>query len=121
MVTITFQDRATERKALGFLLGRFSGRVLKNGEHIVPEAALEFLAAQNIPFTVKGTASYEPQSVQGHWRHANITYRDSLARLFVDVPDTAKNRTWMKNFKKRWKAKLRQLELWMISYTITIE
>lgn len=53
-VTITFPDRATEKRALGQLLGRFSGRVLKSGEHIVPEAALEFLADQNIPFTVKG-------------------------------------------------------------------
>ena len=62
MVTITFKDRATERKALGFLLGRFSGRVLKGGEHLVPEAALEALAEQNIPFTVKAKASHEQQA-----------------------------------------------------------
>ncbi len=42
-----------EKKALGFLLGRFSGRVLKTGEHIVPEPALEWLADQNITFTVQ--------------------------------------------------------------------
>ena len=59
MVTITFPDRATEKRALGFLLGRFSGRVLKSGEHVVPEAALEALADQNIPFTVKGKTTYE--------------------------------------------------------------
>ncbi len=53
MVTVTFQDRETERKALGFLLGRFSGRVLKSGEHLIPETALEALAKQNIPFTVQ--------------------------------------------------------------------
>ena len=53
MVTITFADKETEKRALGFLLGRFSGRVLKSGEHIVPEAALEALANQNISFTVK--------------------------------------------------------------------
>jgi hypothetical protein len=61
MVTITFPDRETEKRALGFLLGRFSGRVLRSGEHLVPEAALEALADQNIPFTVKGKASYEQQ------------------------------------------------------------
>ena len=61
MVTITFPDRATEKKALGYLLGRFSGRVLKSGEHLVPEAALEALAGQNITFTVMGTATYEQQ------------------------------------------------------------
>ena len=61
MVTITFPDRATEKRALGFLLGRFSGRVLKSGEHLVPEAALEALADQNISFTVKGKSTYEQQ------------------------------------------------------------
>ena len=54
MVTITFPDRETEKRALAFLLGRFSGRVLSTGEHIVPEPALESLADQNITFTVKG-------------------------------------------------------------------
>jgi len=61
MVTIRFADRATEKRALGFLLGRFSGRVLKSGEHLVPEAALEALADQNIPFAVTGKATYEQQ------------------------------------------------------------
>ncbi len=61
MVTITFADRATEKRALAFLLGRFSGRVLRSGKHLVPEAALEALADQNIPFTVKGKTTYEQQ------------------------------------------------------------
>ncbi len=52
MIAIKFADRETERRALGFLLGRFSGRVLKSGEHLVPEAALEALANQGIPFEV---------------------------------------------------------------------
>jgi hypothetical protein len=61
MVTITFPDRETEKKALAFLLGRFSGRVLRTGEHLVPESALEALADANIPFAVKGKATYEQQ------------------------------------------------------------
>ncbi len=61
MITITFPDRDTEKRALGFLLGRFSGRVLKSGEHLVPEAALEALADQNIPFSVQGKSTYEQQ------------------------------------------------------------
>ena len=61
MITITFPDRETEKRALAFLLGRFSGRVLRSGEHLVPEAALEALADQNIPFTVKGKTTYEQQ------------------------------------------------------------
>ena len=61
MVTISFADRDTEKRALAFLLGRFSGHVLQSGEHLVPEAALEALAQQDIPFTVKGKATYEQQ------------------------------------------------------------
>jgi hypothetical protein len=61
MVIITFPDSDTQRKALGFLLGRFSGKVLKSGEHIVPEAALAALAQKNLVFTVHGKASYEKQ------------------------------------------------------------
>lgn len=62
MIAITFPDRETEKKALGFLLGRFSGTVLRTGEHLVPEAALEALADRNISFTVKGKATYEQQT-----------------------------------------------------------
>jgi hypothetical protein len=61
MVTITFPSRETEKRAVGFLLGRFSGRILKSGEHLVPEAALEALADQGIPFSVQGKATYEQQ------------------------------------------------------------
>ena len=61
MTAITFEDRETEKRALAFLIGRFSGRVLRSGEHLVPEAAIEALADQNIPFSVRGKATYEQQ------------------------------------------------------------
>jgi len=61
MVTITFPDREAEKRALAFMIGRFSGRVVKSGEHIVPEAALAALARENIPFAVKGTTTYEEE------------------------------------------------------------
>jgi hypothetical protein len=61
MVIITFPDNDTKKKALGFLLGRFTGRVLKSGEHLVPEGALAALAQRNLVFTVHGTATYEKQ------------------------------------------------------------
>ena len=68
-----------------------------------------------------GAARYETQRVEGHWRNAGIHYRDTLVRLVVDVPDLPKNRRWMKAFKQRWKIKLEQLELWLVSYLITVE
>ena len=50
-----------------------------------------------------------------------MVYRDTLVKLVVDVPDTAKNRQWMRGFKSRWKARLEQLELWMVSHRIEVE
>ena len=61
MILIQFPDRETEIKGLAFLVGRFSGKVMRGGLHIVPEPALEALASQNISFVVKGKATYEHQ------------------------------------------------------------
>jgi hypothetical protein len=68
-----------------------------------------------------GAASYETQKVEGHWRNTGILYRDDLVRLVIDVPDSPENREWMKLFKLRWKTRLNQIELWMVSYVIDIE
>jgi len=50
-----------------------------------------------------------------------VVYRDNLVRIVVDVPDSSENRDWMKEFKARWKAKLDQLELWVVSCRIDVE
>ena len=68
-----------------------------------------------------GAASYETQKVEGHWRYGGVLYRDNLIKIVVDVPDSAKNRKWMRQFKEHWKTRLEQLELWMVSYRIDIE
>jgi hypothetical protein len=66
-------------------------------------------------------ASQETQVIKGHWRHGGVIYRDKLARLVVEVPGTAENRRWMKQYKQRWKERLKQIELWMVSYRIEVE
>lgn len=68
-----------------------------------------------------GAASYETQKVERHWRHGGVLYRDNLVRVVVDVPDTAKHHQWMRQFKARWKTRLDQLELWVVSYRIEVE
>jgi hypothetical protein len=68
-----------------------------------------------------GAASYETQKLEGHWRQGGVICRDNLVRLVVDVPDTPPSREWMKHFKVRWKTRLEQLELWMVSYLIEVE
>jgi hypothetical protein len=68
-----------------------------------------------------GAASYETQKVEGHWRHGGVAYRDDLVRVVVDVPDSAENSAWIKEYKERWRGRLEQLELWVVSYPIVIE
>ena len=68
-----------------------------------------------------GAASFERQSVEGRWRGPGKLYRDDLSRLIVDVPDTPKNRRWMRAFRDRWCERLEQLELWMVSYLVELE
>jgi hypothetical protein len=89
-----------------------------DGTPIPPEQASEAVLEIVDHF---GAASHETQKIEGHWRHQGVLYRDEHSRLIVDVPDTVKNRKWMKQFKDRWKKRLEQIELWMVSYRIDIE
>jgi hypothetical protein len=59
MVIIRFPNVDARRRALGFLLGRFSGKSWATGEVMVPEPALSHLAAEGISFTVEGPATYD--------------------------------------------------------------
>lgn len=84
MVKITFPDQATEKRAIGFLLGRFSGRIKKRREHLVPEIALEALAQQNIPFSVKGKAANQ-QPIPKNLSAALSAY-PKARRIFESLP-----------------------------------
>ena len=66
-------------------------------------------------------AAFHKDAVEGYWQHGDRLYCDNLGLLVVDIPDTAKNRKWMKAFKARWTERLDQLEIWMVSYRIDIE
>ena len=83
-------------------------------EELLGEALNEIVAQFN-------AVTFYKEAVEGHWRHDETLFRDDLALVVVDVPDTAKNRGWMKAYKARWKQRLEQLEIWMVSYTIDIE
>src|SRR5690242_21865090 len=68
-----------------------------------------------------GAASYETQKVEGHWRHGGVIVRDNLVKIVIDTPDSPSNRRWMKEFKERWRLRLEQVELWMVSYAVEVE
>ncbi len=129
MVVITFPNKETQKKAFGSMLGRFPGKVLSTGEHIVPEAPWSssltaMLPAQfkdgEIPEEWLGEASTRLSSVsaalaqshaiEGGWRNEGVHYRDELARNIVDVPDNATSRKWMKKSKST-KSRGRRREL----------
>lgn len=59
MIIIRFPDRESERRALGYLAGRFPFKSWSTGETMVPEDALAHLAVERIRFSVEGPASYE--------------------------------------------------------------
>ena len=59
MVIVRFPDVEMRRRALGYLLGRFSGRSWATGEVLVPEPALPHLAAEGIVFSVEGVGTYD--------------------------------------------------------------
>ena len=68
-----------------------------------------------------GAASFERQKIEGRWRFKGVVYHDVLARLVVDVIDTLPNRRWMRNFKAKWKERLKQIDIWVVSYRIDVE
>jgi len=68
-----------------------------------------------------GAVSYYDNLIEGRWTNEGGVYRDNNSKLVVDVEDTDENRQWMRDFKGRWKAKLDQLELWLVSYEIDVE
>jgi hypothetical protein len=59
MVIIHFDDTATEKNAIEFLIGRFPFKTWKNGDLMLPEAAVGLLAAEGITFRARGPAQYE--------------------------------------------------------------
>ena len=72
MTIILFPDAESERRALGYLAGRFPGKSWATGETMVPEEALSFLAAEGIRFTVEGPATYERLTALRELPAANV-------------------------------------------------
>ena len=59
MVIVRFDNEEQERRALGWLAGRFSFKTWDNRELMVHESFLPYLAREGVPFKVQGQATYE--------------------------------------------------------------
>lgn len=82
----------------------------------------EWLGEANSEFADHfGAASFETQIIKGQWTNAGSVYSDQLCRFVIDVQDSAENQRWMKGYRDRWKSRLKQLELWLVSFQIRVE
>ena len=59
MIKLRFLDSCSERRALGFLAGRFFFKTFADGITLVPTSVLSSLALEGISFTVVGRATYD--------------------------------------------------------------
>lgn len=59
MVIVRFDSGDEERRALGWLAGRFSFKTWANGDLMLHEAVLPYLAREGLAFKVQGQATYE--------------------------------------------------------------
>lgn len=59
MIIIRFSDEDFKRRALGWLVGRFSFKSWATGEMMVPDEALPYLAREGIRFQVEGPPKYQ--------------------------------------------------------------
>lgn len=80
----------------------------------LPEAIKE-IAAQFQGVT------YESQPVTGEWRQGGQVYVDRHTRIIVEVADTKENHQWILAFRERWRIRLQQIELRLLSYVVTVE
>ena len=67
-----------------------------------------------------GAVSCETQVILGLWRREGELYRDSLARVFVDVEDTRENRQFFVEFKERLKDRFQQEDIWLTTYPVDV-
>jgi hypothetical protein len=67
-----------------------------------------------------GAISSETQVIRGQWEAAGQVYRDEHFRAFVDVEDSAENRQFFLEFKRRLKQRFQQIDIWMTSHPVDV-
>ena len=68
-----------------------------------------------------GAITVNPSPVQGIWTYQGAAYQDMLLKYVVDVEDdTEQVQAFFREFKETLKARLLQMEVWIIAYPIRI-
>lgn len=92
-------------------------RRFNDGRPIPRELALETVMELRRRF---GAVSCETQTIRGEWESHGGIYRDELARVFVDVPDTPESRQFFLQHKERLKERFQQIDIWMTTYPVEV-
>jgi hypothetical protein len=67
-----------------------------------------------------GSVSAETQDIEGYSIHRGEEFNDDLARMYVDVPDTADNLQFFQEFKERLKQQFRQVDIWIATHPVEV-
>ena len=67
-----------------------------------------------------GAVSFEPSPVHGIWESEGRIFTDHLARLYVDIPDTAAKRRFFRQLKARLKSRFQQIDIWITTHPIEV-
>src|SRR4051794_20624311 len=89
MVIICFQDDTAQRRALGYLPGRFPFSSWVTGEMGVPEEALAALSREAIPFQVEDAPAAEPTRAEAIAAYLRGESRDPVD-AFAEMAGTSR-------------------------------
>ena len=67
-----------------------------------------------------GAITIQPELLRGIWQHEGERYEDTLIRFILDLKDTPETEGFFVAFKEVLKRRLRQIDIWMVAYSIRI-
>jgi hypothetical protein len=67
-----------------------------------------------------GAITWYPDRLQGIWTHGPQTFEDANIKVVIDVEDSPEVRAFFQRFKQTLKTRFRQIEIWMVSYSVEI-
>lgn len=67
-----------------------------------------------------GATTTDSTRIVGRWIYQNQLYEDKLIRIIIDVPESADNDTFFRQYKEILKERFKQIDIWITSYTIEI-
>jgi len=67
-----------------------------------------------------GAVTTETRAAVGEWEYQEKVFRDELARIFADVPDTPENRAFFQAYKDELKTRFVQIDILITTFPIEV-